>query len=90
MDEYIGGIEHAILHLLYARFFTKVMADLGYIKFREPFNNLLTQGMILKDGSKMSKSKGNVVTPSEIIDKFGADTARLFILFAAPPTKELE
>ncbi|VEU75290.1 Leucine--tRNA ligase [Mycoplasmopsis maculosa] len=90
VDEYIGGIEHAILHLLYARFFTKVMADLGYINFREPFKNLLTQGMVLKDGSKMSKSKGNVVTPSEIIEKFGADTTRLFILFAAPPTKELE
>ncbi|WP_338822959.1 class I tRNA ligase family protein [Mycoplasmopsis felifaucium] len=90
VDEYIGGIEHAILHLLYARFFTKVMADLGYINFREPFNNLLTQGMILKDGSKMSKSKGNTVAPKDIIVKYGADTARLFILFAAPPTKELE
>lgn len=90
VDEYIGGIEHAILHLLYARFFTKVMADLGYINFREPFNNLLTQGMVLKDGSKMSKSKGNTVDPMDLINKYGADTARLFILFAAPPTKELE
>lgn len=90
VDEYIGGVEHAIMHLLYARFFTKALADLGYITFREPFTNLLTQGMILKDGIKMSKSKGNVVSPSEMVKKFGADTARLFILFAAPPTKELE
>ena len=90
VDEYIGGIEHAILHLLYARFFTKVLRDLSYIDFGEPFLHLLTQGMVLKDGAKMSKSKGNVVPPNEIIQKYGADTARLFILFAAPPTKELE
>ncbi len=90
VDNYIGGIEHAILHLLYARFFTKVFRDLGYIEFDEPFENLLTQGMVLKDGAKMSKSKGNTVDPDEIIEKFGADTARLFILFAAPPTQELE
>jgi len=90
VDQYIGGIEHAILHLLYARFFTKVLRDLGYTKSSEPFKNLLTQGMVLKDGAKMSKSKGNVVDPDMIIEKYGADTARLFILFAAPPTKELE
>lgn len=90
VDEYIGGIEHAILHLLYARFFTKVLRDLGYIKLDEPFNNLLTQGMVLKNGAKMSKSKGNVVNPNEIIAKYGADTARLFVLFAAPPSRELE
>ena len=90
VDHYIGGIEHAILHLLYARFFTKVFRDLGYLDFDEPFENLLTQGMVLKDGAKMSKSKGNTVDPDEIIAKYGADTARLFILFAAPPTQELE
>lgn len=90
IDQYIGGIEHAILHLLYARFFTKVLRDLGYTNSSEPFKKLLTQGMVLKDGAKMSKSKGNVVDPDLIIDKYGADTARLFILFAAPPTKELE
>lgn len=90
VDQYIGGIEHAILHLLYARFFTKVLRDLGYIESSEPFKKLLTQGMVLKDGAKMSKSKGNVVDPDMIIEKYGADTARLFILFAAPPTKELE
>ncbi|WP_027120458.1 class I tRNA ligase family protein [Mycoplasmopsis lipofaciens] len=90
VDEYIGGVEHAILHLLYARFFTKVLADLKMISFREPFNNLLTQGMVLKDGFKMSKSKGNVVSPVETISQYNADTLRLFILFAAPPEKELE
>ena len=90
VDQYIGGIEHAILHLLYARFFTKVLKDLGYTNSKEPFKRLLTQGMVLKDGAKMSKSKGNVVDPDLIIEKYGADTARLFMLFAAPPTKELE
>lgn len=90
VDHYIGGIEHAILHLLYARFFTKVFRDLGYVTFDEPFLRLLTQGMVLKDGAKMSKSKGNTVDPDAIIEKYGADTARLFILFAAPPTQELE
>lgn len=90
VDEYIGGIEHAILHLLYARFFTKVLRDLGYCKIDEPFLHLLTQGMVLKDGAKMSKSKGNVVDPNSLIEKYGADTARLFILFAAPPIRELE
>ena len=90
VDQYIGGIEHAILHLLYARFFTKALNQLGYTKSKEPFKRLLTQGMVLKDGAKMSKSKGNVVDPDSIVEKYGADTARLFMLFAAPPTKELE
>ncbi len=90
VDEYIGGIEHAILHLLYARFFTKLLRDFSYINIDEPFDRLLTQGMVLKNGFKMSKSKGNVVDPKEIIQNYGADTARLFILFAAPPMKELE
>jgi len=90
VDEYIGGIEHAVLHLLYSRFFTKVLYDSGLISFQEPFKSLLTQGMVLKDGTKMSKSKGNVVSPNEIIDKYGADTGRLFILFAAPPDRDLD
>jgi leucyl-tRNA synthetase len=90
VDQYIGGIEHAILHLLYARFFTKVLRDLGYHDVTEPFENLLTQGMVLMDGAKMSKSKGNTVDPDALIEKYGADTARLFTLFAAPPAKELE
>ncbi len=90
VDQYIGGIEHAILHLLYARFFTKALNSLGYTNAKEPFKRLLTQGMVLKDGAKMSKSKGNVVDPDSIVEKYGADTARLFMLFAAPPTKELE
>jgi len=90
VDQYIGGIEHAILHLLYARFFTKVLRDLGYHDIDEPFSQLLTQGMVLMDGAKMSKSKGNTVDPDALIEKYGADTARLFTLFAAPPQKELE
>ena len=90
VDQYIGGVEHAILHLLYARFFQKVLADLGMVEATEPFKNLLTQGMVLKDGTKMSKSLGNVVSPEEIQDRYGSDTARLFILFAAPPEKELD
>jgi len=90
VDQYIGGIEHAILHLLYARFFTKVLRDMDYCSIDEPFERLLTQGMVLKDGSKMSKSKGNTVDPDAIVQKYGADTARLFMLFAAPPQKELE
>ncbi|MCX8128357.1 MAG: leucine--tRNA ligase [Synergistetes bacterium] len=90
VDQYIGGVEHAILHLLYSRFFTKFLADQGLVKFREPFEKLLTQGMVIKDGAKMSKSLGNVVDPDEIMKKFGADTARLFILFASPPEKDLE
>ncbi|MBQ1941803.1 MAG: leucine--tRNA ligase [Anaerovibrio sp.] len=90
VDQYIGGIEHAILHLLYSRFFTKVLRDAGMLDFDEPFTNLLTQGMVLKDGSKMSKSKGNVVSPEEIIGQYGADTARLFIMFAAPVERDLD
>ena len=90
VDQYIGGIEHAILHLLYARFFTKLLRDEGYTKLSEPFKNLLTQGMVLKDGAKMSKSKGNVVDPNAMIGKYGADATRLFILFASPPEKDLE
>lgn len=90
VDQYIGGIEHAILHLLYSRFFVKALRDEGYLNHAEPFQNLLTQGMVLLDGSKMSKSKGNVVDPDEMIDKYGADTVRLFCLFAAPPEKDLE
>lgn len=90
VDLYIGGIEHAILHLLYSRFFTKVLKDAGLVKVNEPFETLLTQGMVIKEGAKMSKSKGNVVSPEEIIAKYGADTARLFILFAAPPERDLD
>ena len=90
VDQYIGGIEHAILHLLYSRFITKVLYDAGYTAAVEPFTRLLAQGMVNKDGAKMSKSKGNVVSPDEIIEKFGADTVRLFILFAAPPEKDLD
>jgi len=90
VDQYIGGIEHACMHLIYARFFTKALRDLGLLKFDEPFTRLLTQGMVIKDGSKMSKSLGNVVDPKGIIDKYGPDTARLFMLFTALPEKELE
>ncbi|MGD9676769.1 MAG: leucine--tRNA ligase [Vulcanibacillus sp.] len=90
VDEYVGGVEHAVLHLLYSRFFTKVLYDAGLVSFEEPFKSLLTQGMVIKDGAKMSKSKGNVVSPNEIIEKYGADTGRLFILFAAPPDRDLD
>lgn len=90
VDQYIGGVEHAILHLLYARWFTKAFKKMGWTVHDEPFQNLLTQGMVLMDGSKMSKSKGNTISPMEIIEKFGADTARLFILFAAPPERDLD
>jgi len=90
VDQYVGGIEHAILHLLYARFFTKLMRDEGLLKIDEPFTNLLTQGMVLKDGTKMSKSKGNTVDPQELIKKYGADTVRLFTMFASPPEQSLE
>lgn len=90
VDQYIGGIEHAVLHLLYARFFHKLMRDEGLVSGDEPFKNLLTQGMVLKDGTKMSKSKGNTVDPQALIDKYGADTARLFTMFAAPPDQSLE
>ncbi len=90
VDQYIGGIEHAILHLLYSRFFVKALRDLGYLAFDEPFSNLLTQGMVIKDGAKMSKSKGNVVDPDLMVAKYGADTVRVFALFAAPPEKDLD
>lgn len=90
VDQYIGGVEHAILHLLYSRFFTKFLYDINLVPCQEPFTNLLTQGMVLKDGAKMSKSKGNVVSPEDIVATYGADTARLFILFAAPPERDLE
>jgi len=90
VDQYIGGIEHAILHLIYMRFFTKVMRDIGLVEFAEPVARLFTQGMVIKDGSKMSKSKGNVVDPVEMCAKYGADTVRLYMLFAAPPEKDLE
>jgi len=90
VDQYIGGIEHAILHLLYSRFFTKVLRDMGMVSLDEPFINLLTQGMVIKDGAKMSKSKGNIVDPEDMIKRYGADTTRLFSLFAAPPEKDLE
>ena len=90
VDQYIGGVEHAVLHLLYSRFFNRVLNDLGLVGEREPFKNLLTQGMVIKDGSKMSKSKGNVVDPDYLIEKYGADTARLFCLFASPPEKDLD
>jgi leucyl-tRNA synthetase len=90
VDQYIGGVEHAILHLLYSRFFVKVLNDLGLVPFREPFTNLFAQGMVTKDGAKMSKSKGNTVSPREIIQKYGTDTVRLFILFAGPPELDME
>ena len=90
VDQYIGGVEHAVLHLLYSRFFTRVIRDLGLLDISEPFQNLLTQGMVIKDGAKMSKSKGNVVDPNYLIERYGADTSRLFSLFAAPPEKDLE
>lgn len=90
VDQYIGGVEHAVMHLLYSRFFTRVLRDLGYVNLSEPFENLLTQGMVIKDGSKMSKSKGNVVDPDELVSRYGADTARVFSMFAAPPEKDLD
>ncbi len=90
VDQYIGGVEHAILHLMYARFFTKALADLGHLDFEEPFQALFTQGMVTKDGAKMSKSKGNVVSPAAIIERVGADTARCYILFVGPPDQDAD
>ncbi|HDM71049.1 MAG TPA: leucine--tRNA ligase, partial [Thermotogales bacterium] len=90
VDQYIGGVEHAVLHLLYSRFVTKVLHDLGYLDFEEPFENLFTQGMIYKDGAKMSKSKGNTVSPDDMVEKYGADTLRMYILFMGPPEKDAE
>ena len=90
VDIYVGGIEHAVLHLLYARFFHKLLRDEGLLKTNEPFMSLVTQGMVLKDGSKMSKSKGNVIDPQDLIQKYGADTVRLFVIFAAPIENSLE
>src|SRR3989440_4590041 len=90
VDQYIGGVEHAILHLMYARFFTKALADLGHLDFQEPFQSLFTQGMVTKDGAKMSKSKGNVVSPAAIGERVGADTARCYILFVGPPDHDAE
>ena len=90
VDQYIGGVEHAILHLMYARFFTKALADLGHLDFQEPFSALFTQGMVTKDGAKMSKSKGNVVSPASIVERVGADTARCYILFVGPPDQDAD
>ena len=90
VDQYVGGIEHAVLHLLYSRFFYRCLRDLGLVEGSEPFLNLLCQGMVLKDGSKMSKSKGNIVDPNEVIDLYGADTLRLFVMFVAPPDQSFE
>ena len=90
VDQYIGGVEHAILHLMYARFFTKALADLGHLDFQEPFQALFTQGMVTKDGAKMSKSRGNVVSPASIIERVGADTARCYILFVGPPDQDAD
>ena len=90
IDQYIGGVEHAVLHLIYCRFFTKVMRDLGLVSWDEPADRLFTQGMVIRDGAKMSKNKGNVVDPDAIVDKYGSDTARLFSLFAAPPEKDVD
>ncbi len=90
IDQYIGGVEHAILHLIYSRFWTKVMRDLGLIKNDEPAARLFTQGMVIKDGAKMSKSKGNVVSPDLMIERYGADATRMYALFAAPPDRDLD
>src|SRR5205823_4267292 len=90
VDFYSGGVEHAILHLIYSRFFARVFRDLGMVDHDEPFTHLLTQGMVLKDGAVMSKSKGNVVDPDDMLSKYGADALRLYVMFVAPPEKEVE
>ncbi len=90
IDQYIGGVEHAILHLIYSRFWTKVMRDLGMVKNDEPARRLFTQGMVIKDGAKMSKSKGNVVSPDDMVARYGADATRMYALFAAPPDRDLD
>ncbi len=90
VDQYIGGVEHAILHLMYARFFTKALTDLGHLDVQEPFARLFTQGMITKDGAKMSKSKGNVVSPGDLVERYGADTARCYTLFLGPPDQDAD
>ncbi len=90
IDQYIGGVEHAILHLIYSRFWTKVMRDLGLVENDEPVERLFTQGMVIKDGAKMSKSKGNVVSPDDMVARYGADSARMYSLFAAPPDRDLD
>jgi leucyl-tRNA synthetase len=90
IDQYIGGVEHAVLHLIYCRFWSKVMRDLGLVNWNEPVTSLFTQGMVIKDGAKMSKSLGNIVSPEEMVEKYGSDTARAFSLFAAPPDKDLD
>ena len=90
VDQYIGGVEHAILHLLYARFFTKALADMDLLDFQEPFRALFTQGMITRDGAKMSKSKGNVISPARYVERYGADTARCYILFIGPPDQDAD
>jgi leucyl-tRNA synthetase len=90
IDQYIGGVEHAILHLIYSRFWTKVMRDLGLVENDEPVRRLFTQGMVIKDGAKMSKSKGNVVSPDDMVARYGADATRMYSLFAAPPDRDLD
>jgi leucyl-tRNA synthetase len=90
VDQYIGGVEHAILHLMYARFFTKALADLGHLNFQEPFARLFTQGMITREGAKMSKSRGNVISPQSYVERYGADTARCYILFIGPPDQDAD
>ncbi|HEY6696047.1 MAG TPA: class I tRNA ligase family protein, partial [Solirubrobacteraceae bacterium] len=90
VDQYIGGVEHAILHLMYARFFVKALADMGYVGVQEPFDRLFTQGMVTRDGAKMSKSRGNVVSPQGIVERYGADTARCYILFIGPPDQDAD
>src|SRR5262249_56184387 len=90
IDQYIGGVEHAILHLIYSRFWTKVMRDMGLVEHSEPIRRLFTQGMVIKDGAKMSKNKGNVVSPDDMVARYGADSTRLYALFAAPPDRDLD